>query len=110
MNNVWLIILGMAVVTYLPRLIPLAMLEEASLPLRLKRMLQYVPITIFSAIVGSEFLPSAGWFHYRVDGHLFAGLGAIGVAWFTSQCALDGFSRVKHTPSHVRAYLFNIDT
>ncbi len=88
MNNIWIIIFGMAVVTYLPRLIPLATVEGTSLPLWVRRTLTYVPITVLSAIVGSEFLPSEGWFHYQIDEHLLAGLVAIGVAWFTRSTVL----------------------
>ncbi len=73
----------MALVTYLPRLIPLTTVDEAVLPVWIKRALHYVPIVVLSAIVGMEILPSEAWLHYRVDAHLVAGVIAIGVAWFT---------------------------
>ncbi len=81
--NIWLIIFGMALVTYIPRLIPLTTTNEAWLPVWLKRALDYVPITVLSAIVGTELLPSEGWLNYTVDAHLLAGVVAIGIAWFT---------------------------
>ena len=36
-----------------------------------------------SALIGPEFLPSEGWLTYTVDAHLFAGLLAVSLAWFT---------------------------
>ena len=81
--KLWLIIFGMALVTYVPRLLPLTLVEADSLPGWLKRILNYVPIAMLSALVGPEFLPSEGWLTYTVDAHLFAGLMAISLAWFT---------------------------
>lgn len=86
--NIWIIILGMALVTYLPRLLPLTTINEALLPTWLKHALDYVPIAVLSAIVGMGILPSEGWLHYRVDAHLLAGMVAIGIAWFTRNTVL----------------------
>lgn len=86
--NIWIIIFGMAVVTYLPRVIPLTTIDEALLPNWIKRALYYVPIVVLSAIVGRELLPSEAWLHYRVDAHLVAGMVAIGIAWFTRSTIL----------------------
>lgn len=92
--NIWIIIFGMAVVTYLPRLIPLTTVDEALLPEWIKRALYYVPITVLSAIVGRGILPSEGWLHYTVDAHLVAGMVAIGIAWFTRNTVLTVVSGV----------------
>lgn len=86
--SIWIIIFGMALVTYLPRLIPLTTVDEALLPEWIKRSLHYVPIVVLSAIVGRGILPSEEWLHYRVDGHLVAGMVAIGIAWFTRNTIL----------------------
>jgi branched-subunit amino acid transport protein len=45
------IILGMAVVTFLPRFLPLAFLTRWTIPEKLKPGLDYIPIAILSAIV-----------------------------------------------------------
>ena len=92
--SIWMIIFGMALVTYLPRLIPLTTVNEALLPEWMKRSLNYVPIVVLSAIVGMEIVPSEGWFHYRVDAHLVAGIVAIGLAWFTRSTILTVVSGV----------------
>ena len=86
--SIWIIIFGMATVTYLPRLIPLTTVNEALLSSWMKRSLNYVPIVVLSAIVGMEIVPSEAWFHYRVDAHLVAGIVAIGIAWVTRNTVL----------------------
>ena len=92
--NIWIIIFGMAVVTYLPRLIPLTMVDEAMLPSWMKHALNYVPIVVLSAIVGMEIVPSEDWLHYGVDAHLVAGIVAIGIAWFARNTILTVVSGV----------------
>jgi branched-subunit amino acid transport protein len=86
--KIWLIIIGMALVTYLPRLLPLTNLQAETLPGWLRRSLHYVPIAVLSAIVGVEFLPSQGWLHYTPDARLLAGLAAVGLAWYTRSTIL----------------------
>jgi len=86
--SIWIIILGMALVTYLPRLIPLTTVDETFLPDWIKSALNYVPVVVLSAIVGREILPSEAWLQYRVDAHLLAGMVAIGIAWFTRNTIL----------------------
>jgi len=88
MSSTWLMILGMALVTYLPRLWPLAGLREEALPGWARRGLYYVPVAVLSAITAVELLPSAGWLHYNLDARLPAGLVAIGLAWFTRNVIL----------------------
>lgn len=45
------LILGMALVTFLPRFFPMAFLTRRVLPERVKKGLEYFPISILSAIV-----------------------------------------------------------
>jgi branched-subunit amino acid transport protein len=45
------LILGMAVVTYLPRFLPMAFLSRWVLPEKVKMGLGYIPVAILSAIV-----------------------------------------------------------
>lgn len=45
------LILGMAAVTYLPRLLPLILLAERPLPPFIRRFLLYVPYTALSALI-----------------------------------------------------------
>ena len=45
------IILGMAVVTFVPRFLPMAMLSKWTLPEKMKQGLDFMPTAILSAIV-----------------------------------------------------------
>ncbi len=54
---------GMALVTYLPRMLPLVLLSRIGLPLWLRRWLSYVPVAVLAALL----LPSIT----MVDGRLF---------------------------------------
>lgn len=49
--EVFILILGMALVTFLPRFLPMALLSRRVIPEEVKRGLEYFPISILSAIV-----------------------------------------------------------
>lgn len=51
MNNIILLIVGMAVVTYIPRLVPLAMMSKLKVPIGLRRFLKYIPATALGALI-----------------------------------------------------------
>lgn len=51
MKSYLLLIIGMMLVTYLPRLIPLLIMTERPLHLLLRRFLLYIPYTALSAII-----------------------------------------------------------
>lgn len=51
MNNIAIIVIGMTIVTYLPRLIPFMLISGKPLPLRIKRFLEYVPYTALGALI-----------------------------------------------------------
>lgn len=50
-KTVFLIILGMAAVTYLPRLLPVLVLSSKSLPPIVVMWLQYVPVAVLAAML-----------------------------------------------------------
>jgi len=50
-GSVLALILGMAMVTYLPRCLPMAFLSRGVLPEKVKMGLDYIPVAILSAIV-----------------------------------------------------------
>jgi branched-subunit amino acid transport protein len=50
-KNVFIIILGMTVVTYLPRLLPVLFLSSRSLPPILAAWLRYIPVSVMAAMV-----------------------------------------------------------
>ena len=50
-HEILILILGMALVTFLPRFFPMAFLTRRALSERVKKGLEYFPISILSAIV-----------------------------------------------------------
>lgn len=48
------LIIGMAVVTYLPRMIPMVMAVRKEFPEIVKEWLKYIPVSIFSSLVFPE--------------------------------------------------------
>ncbi|ALV21889.1 MAG: AzlD domain-containing protein [Carnobacterium sp.] len=53
-SNPWLLIVGMAIVTYLPRMIPLLVLSKRTIPEKLEKWMSFIPVSIFSALIFSD--------------------------------------------------------
>jgi branched-subunit amino acid transport protein len=51
MNNLILIILGMAAVTYIPRLLPFLLLSNKQIPKRVDAFLKCIPIAAIGALI-----------------------------------------------------------
>lgn len=51
---------GMALVTYLPRMLPLVVLSKFQLPPVLLRWLSFVPVAVLSALLAKELLVADG--------------------------------------------------
>jgi branched-subunit amino acid transport protein len=64
------LILGMAMVTFLPRFLPMAFLARMAIPEKVKRGLDYIPVAILSAIV-FPILFSTGKGKVGIEPHLF---------------------------------------
>jgi branched-subunit amino acid transport protein len=80
--ELWLIILGMVVVTYSVRLSVIALLGETVMPDSLNRALRYVPPAALSAIVfPALFMPDGSLDLSPGNTRLLAGLVAALVAW-----------------------------
>ena len=82
--NLWLVIIGMGIITYGIRLSMIVLLGKVEIPIRLKQALRFVPPAVLSAIIFPELLQPGG----RVDvslgnERLLAGLLAMVVAWRT---------------------------
>ncbi len=54
--SIFLIIIGSALVTFIPRVLPIAILSRIELPEWAMRWLSYVPIAVMAALVGQELL------------------------------------------------------
>ncbi|MFS8580989.1 MAG: AzlD domain-containing protein [Novibacillus thermophilus] len=50
-DNYWWIVAGMALVTFLPRLLPMLLLKDLTLPWWLKEWLHFVPYAAFGALI-----------------------------------------------------------
>lgn len=51
MNSVMIIVIGMMLVTFIPRVIPFFVLSDKELPKPLKMFLEYVPYTALGALI-----------------------------------------------------------
>mgnify|MGYP006296794335 FL=1 len=51
MNNLWILVIGMAVVTYIPRMVPMVVLSEIELPPFMKRFLEFIPVAVLSSLI-----------------------------------------------------------
>ena len=87
--NVWLVMVGMGVVTFAIRLSMIVLLGRVDVPALVQRALRFVPPAVFSAIILPELLRPAG----RLDlswgnARLLAGVLAAVVAWRTRNVLL----------------------
>ena len=77
--NIWTIIILMAAVTFIPRLIPLLLLKNRTLPPLFRRLLNTIPYAALAALIFPGVLksvPSMPW-------AAIAGMGAaVLVSWF----------------------------
>ncbi len=48
------LILGMAVVTYLPRVLPMLVLNNRSIPEKVSKWMSFIPVSIFAALICSD--------------------------------------------------------
>ena len=82
--NLWLIIIGMGVITYAIRLSMIVMSGQIQLGDHLQRALRYVPPAVLSAIILPEMVQPGGTLDLSLGNErLLAGLIAIVVAWYT---------------------------
>lgn len=79
--KLWLILLGMGLITYAIRLVPILALEHRPLPPRWRQALRFVPPAVLSAIIFPELLWPNGVLDVSLaNDRLIAGLLAIAVA------------------------------
>lgn len=81
--NEFLLIFGMAAVTFGARYVPMALLRRFTLPDPLRRGLAYVPPVVLMAIVAPAMLmPTDNRLDFSLgNGYLWAGLIAFAIAW-----------------------------
>ncbi len=89
MSPFWLLILGLALTSFLPRASFILLFARWPVPALLRRALRYVPAAVFSAILVPGLVMSAGLLHIGFDNpRLLAGILAGAVAWRTRNTLL----------------------
>ncbi len=87
--TLWLIILGMGIVTFGIRLVPIVLLGRIEIPLVVQQALRFVPPAVLTAIVVPELLYHSNQIDLSLTNlRLLAGLIAIIVAWRTKNALL----------------------
>lgn len=87
--SLWLIILGMVVVTYSVRLSVIVLLGDATLPPSVNRALRFVPPVALSAIIVPALVMPDGALELSAGNErLLAGIAAALVAWFSRNTLL----------------------
>ena len=82
--NLWLVIIGMGIITYGIRLSMIVLLGKVEIPIRLKQALRFVPPAVLSDIIFPELLQPGGRLDVSLGNErLLAGLLAMVVAWRT---------------------------
>ncbi|MEA5079182.1 MAG: AzlD domain-containing protein [Anaerolineaceae bacterium] len=81
-TTVFLTLAGMALVTYLPRLLPAWFLRGRSFPPFLIAWLRYVPVAVLAALLLPSLLVAEGRLNLAWDNlYLWAAIPAVIVAW-----------------------------
>ncbi len=83
--NIWLVMLGMMLVTYGMRVLPLVAVRVKPSP-AFEQLLSYVPPAVFAALIVPEFIIPHGKLEFGPA--LFAGAIGVLVAWRTQNMAL----------------------
>lgn len=77
MSNVYVLILGMFIVTYLPRLLPFFLVSGKKLPSKLEEFLRYIPYTALGALIIPGFIDA-------IPGHKIVAAVGITIAFMLS--------------------------
>lgn len=77
MDNLFVLILGMAAVTYIPRALPLVALSGINMPRFVKRFLENIPYAVLGALIFPGILTSVPDYRLGIAG----GLAAVLLSW-----------------------------
>jgi len=87
--TLWLIIIGMGIITYAIRLSLIVLLGRVGVPVIVQRALRFVPPAVLSAIIFPELLRPGGTLDISPgNARLIAGVVAALVAWRTKNVIL----------------------
>ncbi len=84
MNNIWLTIIGMGVITFLIRFSLILLAGRFSLGERANRALRYAPVAILSTFIFTEMVQPGGQIDLSLGNfRLLTGILTIAIAWWT---------------------------
>jgi branched-subunit amino acid transport protein len=87
--DLWLIVIGMGIVTFGIRLVPIVLLGRIEIPLLVQQALRFVPPAVLTAIIVPELLYRDNQIDVSLTNvRLLAGLIAIVVAWRTKNALI----------------------
>lgn len=69
-DYLWLLVIGMGIVTYVPRMLPMVFLKNLNLPPSLKRFLQFIPYAVLASLIFPGILTSVGTVESAIIGGL----------------------------------------
>lgn len=72
MKNLFITVIFMAAVTYIPRLLPMVLLKDMKLPPYLKVFLQFIPFAALGALIFPGILTSTGNISSAIAGGILA--------------------------------------
>ncbi|MGO4733806.1 AzlD domain-containing protein [Paenibacillus sp. 2KB_22] len=82
--DVFWIIMGSALLTFIPRVLPLMLFSKIQIPMWLLRWLEYVPVAVMAALIGQElFMSDNQLVPITHNAALWASLPTIAVAIWT---------------------------
>lgn len=73
-----LLIVGMGLVTYIPRMLPMVILKDLKLPTRVKRFFDFIPFAILGALIFPGILYSTD----SISSAVFGGMVAVLLAFY----------------------------
>lgn len=78
----FILVIGMMLVTFLLRYIPMLIVGRVTLPERLFRALRYVPVAVLTAIIVPEALVRDGTIEFGLgNAYLYASIASVFIAW-----------------------------
>lgn len=85
MPEINLLIFSMAVVTFLPRVLPILLLSRRSLPKLIERWLSYVPVAVLAALLAPALFAPSGTLNFTiVENHvLWVSIPVFAIAFLT---------------------------
>jgi branched-subunit amino acid transport protein len=88
-DTIFLTILGMTLVTYLPRLLPVLLLSSKTLPRLVEAWLRLVPMAVLAALVAPSLLVQDDRLFLRGENlYLWASIPTLFIAWRTKNLFL----------------------